>query len=494
MTKVVVDERGVPEVAVDGDKLPAGVAKLIALLLLSTFLVILNETIMGVALPKLMVELEITASTAQWLTTAFMLTMAVVIPMTGSILDRFTTRAVFITATSLFTTGTLLASVAPGFAVLLVGRIVQACGTALLVPLLMTTVLTFVPEARRGRMMGLISIVIAVAPAIGPTVSGLILDSLGWRWIFLVMLPLAVAALVLGIVLVRNVSQTRPVRFDLLSIALSAVAFGGLIYGLSSIGEASEGHSLLPPVIPLGLGAVALGAFVFRQTRLQRTDSALMDLRPFVTRTFTIATVLVLISMGALFGTLILLPLYMQNILSLPTLETGLMLLPGGLALGILAPIVGRLFDRFGPKPLVIPGAFALSGALWAMTTLDQDTTVPTVIAVHVALCSSLAFMLTPLMTSALGSLPVRLYSHGSAIVTTSQQLAGAAGTALCITLMSTGTAGALRDGLDPVAAQASGIHLAFVAAATISLASVVLSFFVKNPPTEVRNQLTPIH
>jgi DHA2 family lincomycin resistance protein-like MFS transporter len=494
VAEVVVDERGVPEVAVGGDKLPPGVVKLIALLLLSTFLVILNETIMGVALPKLMVELQITASTAQWLTTAFMLTMAVVIPMTGSILDRFTTRAVFISATSLFTTGTLLASVAPGFSVLLIGRIVQACGTALLVPLLMTTVLTFVPESRRGRMMGLISIVIAVAPAIGPTVSGLILDSLGWRWIFLVMLPLAVAALTLGIVLVRNVSQTRPVRFDLLSIALSAVAFGGLIYGLSSIGEASEGHSLLPPAIPLLLGAVALGAFVFRQTRLQRTDSALMDLRPFVTRTFTVATVLVLISMGALFGTLILLPLYMQNILSLPTLETGLMLLPGGLALGILAPIVGRLFDRFGPKPLVIPGAFALSGALWAMTMLDQDTTVPTVIAVHVALCSSLAFMLTPLMTSALGSLPTRLYSHGSAIVTTSQQLAGAAGTALCITLMSTGTAGALRDGLDPVAAQAAGIHLAFVAAAVISLASVVLSFFVKNPPKGAMAAPAPMH
>jgi len=494
VTEVVVDERDVRKDAVAVDKLPAGVAKLIALLLLSTFLVILNETIMGVALPKLMVELQITASTGQWLTTAFMLTMAVVIPMTGSILDRFSTRAVFVTATSLFTAGTLLASVAPGFSVLLVGRIVQACGTALLVPLLMTTVLTFVPEARRGRMMGLISIVIAVAPAIGPTASGLILDSLGWRWIFILMLPLAVAALVLGIILVRNVSQTRAVRFDLPSIVLSAVAFGGLIYGLSSIGEASEGHSSVSPVIPLVLGAGALAAFVFRQTRLQRTDSALMDLRPFATRTFTVATVLVLISMGALFGTLILLPLYLQNVLSLDALQTGLLLLPGGLALGILAPFVGRLFDRFGPKPLVIPGAFALSGALWAMTTLDQDTTVPTVIAVHVVLCAALSFMLTPLMTSALGSLPVRLYSHGSAIVTTSQQLAGAAGTALCITLMSTGTARALQDGLDPVAAQASGVHTAFVAAAVVSLASVVLVFFVKNPPKTVANELTPMH
>lgn len=482
------------ELTVDGDKLPAGVPKLIALLLLSTFLVILNETIMGVALPRLMVELDITASTGQWLTTAFMLTMAVVIPMTGSILDRFTTRTVFVAAASLFTTGTLLAAAAPGFGILLLGRIVQAAGTALLLPLLMTTVMTFVPESRRGRMMGLISIVIAVAPAIGPTVSGLILDSLGWRWMFIVMLPPALIALILGIVLVRNVSVTRAVRFDVLSMSLSAVAFGGLIFGLSSIGESSEGHALMPPAIPILLGVAALVGFVWRQIRLQRTDSALMDLRPFATRTFTTATVLVLISMGALFGTLILLPLYLQNVLALDTLETGLLLLPGGLVLGVMGPVVGRLFDRYGPRPLVIPGALALSSALWAMTTLDRDSAVQAVIAVHIALCAALSLMLTPLMTSALGSLPARLYSHGSAIVSTGQQLAGAAGTALCITLMSTGTAAALRDGLDPVAAQASGVHTAFLAAAALSVVAVIGSVFVKNPPTTAPSEMSALH
>lgn len=479
---------------VDEDRLPPGVAKLIALLLLSTFLVILNETIMGVALPRLMTELDITASTGQWLTTAFMLTMAVVIPMTGSILDRFTTRTVFVTAASLFTTGTLLAAAAPGFSVLLLGRVVQAAGTALLLPLLMTTVMTFVPEARRGRMMGLISIVIAVAPAIGPTVSGLVLSSLGWRWMFIIMLPPALIALTLGIVLVRNVSVTRAVRFDLLSMSLSAVAFGGLIFGLSSIGESSEGHALMPPAIPIGLGVAALIAFVLRQIRLQRTESALMDLRPFATRTFTTATALMLISMGALFGTLILLPLYLQNVLGLDTLQTGLLLLPGGLVLGVLGPVVGRLFDRYGPKPLVIPGAVALSSALWAMTTLDQGSTTSTIVAVHILLCAALSFMLTPLMTSALGSLPAQLYSHGSAIVSTGQQLAGAAGTALCITLMSTGTAAAVRQGLDPVAAQASGVHTAFLAAAAVSVLSVLGAFFVKNPAKVARGELPVPH
>jgi DHA2 family lincomycin resistance protein-like MFS transporter len=492
---VGVDDQKIRAEAGGDDRLPPGVPKLIALLLLSTFLVILNETIMGVALPKLMAELQITAPTAQWLTTAFMLTMAVVIPMTGSIMDRFSTRTVFVTATSLFTTGTLIAAAAPGFGALLAGRIVQAGGTALLLPLLMTTVLTFVPESRRGRIMGLISIVIAVAPAIGPTVSGLILDSLGWRWMFIIMVPPALCALILGIVLVRNVGETRPTRFDLLSVSLSALAFGGLIFGLSSIGESSQGHALLPPAVPLGLGVVALTAFVIRQVRLQRSDSALLDLRPFATRTFTTATLLALISMGALFGTLILLPLYLQNVLGLDALHTGLLLLPGGIALGVLGPVVGWLFDRFGPKPLVIPGAIALSAALWGMTTLGEHTPVPMVIAVHILLCTALSFMLTPLMTSALGALPIRLYSHGSAIVSTGQQLAGAAGTALCITLMSTGMATALREGSDPIAAQASGVHTAFVAAAAISVLSVVGAFFVKNPPkATAENQLAPMH
>jgi DHA2 family lincomycin resistance protein-like MFS transporter len=181
-------------------------------------------------------------------------------------------------------------------------------------------------------------------------------------------------------------------------------------------------------------------------------------------------------------------------VLGLDTLETGLLLLPGGMALGVLGPVVGWLFDRFGPKPLVIPGAIALSSALWGMTALGQSTPVPAVIAIHVLLCIALSFMLTPLMTSALGALPTRLYSHGSAIVSTGQQLAGAAGTALCITLMSTGMSGALREGSDPIAAQASGVHTAFIAAAVISVVSVIGAFFVKNPPKAAKNELSPMH
>nr|WP_235472108.1 MDR family MFS transporter [Arthrobacter sp. Edens01] len=455
---------------------------MIGLLLVSSFVVILNETIMSVALPRLMADLDISAATAQWLTTGFMLTMAVVIPATGFLLQRFSMRALFLAAMSLFSTGTLVAALAPGFEPLLAGRIIQASGTAIMIPLLMTTVLNTVPAHRRGSIMGTISIVIAVAPAIGPTVSGLILSVLDWRWMFWLVLPIALLALVLGALKVQNLTETRRTPFDILSILLSTLAFGGLIFGLSSIGEAAAGEAPMPVWIPLAVGAAALAAFVARQLFLQRTDRALMDLRTFASRPFVVAIIMVLISMMALFGCLIVLPLYLQNVLGLSALNTGLLLLPGGVVMAILSPIVGRLYDRVGPRPLVVPGALVLSTALWGMTLLDQDTPVALVIALHCLLNAGLGFIFTPLFTSSLGSLHRSLYSHGSAILNTLQQLAGAAGTAVFITLMTTGTASALSEGAAAVPAAAAGVHTAFFWGAVVSLGALAVSFLVRRP------------
>ena len=467
------------------DSLPREVKLVIGLLLVATFVVVLNETIMGVALPQLMGDLEISASTAQWLTTGFLLTMAVVIPTTGLILKRFSTRRVFIAAMSLFSAGTLLAAVAPGFPVLLVGRVIQASGTAIMIPLLITTVLTFVPESRRGRTMALISIVIAVAPATGPTFSGLILSQLSWRWLFIIVLPIALVALALGATFVKNITTPQAVRFDLLSIVLSAAAFGGLIYGLSSIGESAAGHGTpVPPAVPIAVGAVALAVFVWRQVVLQRTDSALLDLRPFKQRSFVVGIVVLLVAMGALFGTLILLPIYLQDVQGLTTLQTGLVLLPGGLVMGLLAPFVGRAFDKVGPRPLVIPGTVVVALALAGMTLLDETSGRPMVIAVHVVLSMGLGLVMTPLMTSALGSLDRTLYSHGSAVLNTLQQLAGAAGTALFVAIMTTRSASAAEDGMAPLDALASGIHSAFLVGAGLALVAVAASFLVRRPKT----------
>ncbi|OZE38697.1 MULTISPECIES: MDR family MFS transporter [unclassified Rhodococcus (in: high G+C Gram-positive bacteria)] len=473
------------------DELAPGSKLLIGILVIAAFVMILNETIMSVALPTLMVDLSITATTAQWLTTGFLLTMAVVIPITGFLFQRFTLRQVFVAAMTLFTVGTLLAASAPGFELLLLGRVTQASGTAIMLPLLMTTVLTVVPAHKRGAMMGVISIVIAVAPAIGPTISGIILDSLNWRWMFWLVLPIALVAFAIGTTLVKNVTQTGRPSFDPLSVVLSALAFGGIVYGLSSLGHSAE-ESVVPVWLPLVVGTIALVVFVLRQVARQDQGGALLDMRPFRTPTFSVGLGMIAISMMALFGALILLPMYLQNVRGLDTLDTGLMLLPGGLLMGLLAPFVGRIFDRIGPRPLVIPGAMVVSAALWSMTVLDAQTALPLVIGIHMLLSAGLALIMTPLMTSSLGSLPTQLYSHGSAIFNTVQQLAGAAGTALFVTVMSNTAAARISDGATEVGGSEAGIHTAFLYGGAVSLVAVAASFFIRAPARSDRDAVAP--
>lgn len=458
----------------------------ITLMLVSAFVVILNETLMGVALPVLMRDLRVDANAAQWLSTAFMLTMAVVIPITGWLIQRFNTRPIFIAAMVLFSTGTLIAVLAPGFEILLVARVVQASGTAIMMPLLFTTVMTLVPPTARGRMMGNISIVISVAPAIGPTISGLILSVLDWRWMFILVLPIALGALALGIARIPNVTTPKPTHFDVFSVVVSAFGFGGLVYGLSNLGAVATGGNPLNGWLPLGIGVVAIAVFIARQLQLQRRDDALLDLRTFRSRQFTLAITMIVVSMLALFGTIILLPIYLQNVLGVDTLATGLLLLPGGLIMGLLAPLVGRVYDRIGPTALVVTGSVLVSVVFWGMAMFTENTPVGWVLAAHMTLSFALALMFTPLFTSGLGALSPDLYSHGSAIVGTVQQVAGAAGTALFVTIMAAQALTLAEGGASEVTATAGGIRLAFLAGAIISLFVIPIAAFIRRPADSV--------
>ncbi|CAI3790969.1 DHA2 family efflux MFS transporter permease subunit [Pseudarthrobacter sp. MM222] len=455
---------------------------IIVTLLVATFVVILNETIMNVALQRLMVDLRVDAPTVQWLSTGFMLTMAVVIPTTGFILQRLSTRAVFMLAMGLFSGGTLLAAVAPGFEILLLARIVQAGGTAIMLPLLMTTILTLVPVARRGAVMGNVSIAISVAPAMGPTVSGAILEHFSWRFMFVFVLPIALAALAIGARYLTNIGETKKTRLDALSVVLTVPAFGGLVYGLSQIGGGQSGPGS-PAVIALVIGAAAMVAFVFRQLRLQKSSAPLLDLRAFDFRMFTVSVLLLVVAMIALFGAVILLPLYLQEIRGLKSLETGLVLLPGGLAMGLLGPFIGRIFDKVGPLPLTVTGSALLVLSLFQFSLLDANTSVAWIIALHVGLSLGLALIFTPAFTTGLNPLPPHLYSHGSAILSTLQQVAGAAGTALLVSIYAVVAASA---------GMVAGMHAAFLTAAAIALAAVVLSTLMRK--TAAAEHPAPVH
>ncbi len=354
----------------------------IALLLISTFVVFLNETIMTVALPRLMLALDVTAGAVQWLTTAFLLTMAVVIPVTGFLIQRMNTRPIFILAMSVFSVGTFICAVSPGLELLIFGRVIQAVGTAIMMPLLMTTVMTLVPPEGRGKTMGNISIVISVAPAIGPAISGFVLNFMEWRWLFILVLPIALLALAVGAKYMKNVTEPRYAPLDILSVILSAIAFGGLVYGLSGLsGEGTSDIAGVPSWAPLIVGVVVMVVFVLRQLSLQKKDAALLDFRTFQSRLYTICVAMLAISMAVLLGTVILLPIYTQNVLGIDALQTGFLLMPGGLLMGLAAPTVGRLYDRYGPRPLVIPGTLLVSAVLWALTQVGETTSVYNILA-----------------------------------------------------------------------------------------------------------------
>ena len=472
----------------------------LSLLLAAVFVVFLNETMMGVALPRIQESLHIDATRGQWLTTAFALTMAVVIPTTGWLMQRLNTRPVFVIAMSSFVTGTLIAALSPVFEMLVVGRVVQAIGTAIMMPLMMTTVMTTVPANERGRIMGRVSIVMSVAPAVGPIVSGALIQVLPWQGLFWVMVPIALTMLAIGARLVPNVSETRAVPLDKRSVVLSALAFSALVFGLSQIGAAAVGDVAIQPWLPIVIGLVALGAFGWRQIVLQRTDSALLDLRTFRSRDFAVALAMMSIAMVPLFGAFIVLPQFARYTLGLQPLWIGALLLPGGLLMGLAGPIVGRLYDRVGPRRLVIPGSIGLAVSLWTMAFgLGVGSSWVVLLAAHIVLMLSLAFLFTPAFSSSLGSLPPQLYSHGSATIATLQQVAGAAGTAVFVALYATGLAasGKVDLALPSAAAAASGAHLAFVAGGILSLVVIVLALFVRKPaaasatgsPTELAHQ-----
>ncbi len=457
---------------------PARSGLLIGVLVLSAFVMILNETILSVGLRDLTVDLRVPTTTVQWLTSGFLLTMAVVIPTTGFLLERFSPRQVFLFSLSAFSLGTLVSALAPGFALLMTGRVVQACGTAVMLPLLMTTVMRLVLPERRGATMGTITIVIAVAPAIGPTIGGAVL-SLGWRWMFWIVLPLAIAALVTGALLLRLDGERRRVPLDVPSVLLSAIGFGGLLYGLSAGGEQAGAEPLVPGWVPVVAGVAALAVFVWRQLRLQRQDRALLDLRPFTHRSFVVALVLTALLFVCLIGAAaIMLPLYLQTVLHASAFVSGLAMLPGGLVLGLLGRPVGALFDKVGGRPLVIPGAAAMAASLWLFAVLGPDSPLIAVIGIHVLMMAGLGLMMTPLFTESLGVLPGHLYSHGSAILSTLQQVAGALGTAMFVTIATLGSHDTTAGSPD-----AAGLRAAFIVAGIVGLLAFAGSWLIRRGP-----------
>ncbi|QWU16200.1 MFS transporter, DHA2 family, lincomycin resistance protein [Paenibacillus sophorae] len=451
-------------------------------LLIGAFVAFLNENLLANALPGLMREFNVAAATIQWLSTGYMLVIGVLVPVTALLQQWFTTRQMFMSAMALFLAGTCLCAVSPGFGILLMGRVVQACGTGLLIPLMMNTILALYPPERRGAAMGLMGLVIMVAPVIGPALSGLIIDTFHWRWLFYMVIPVALFSIIYAFIYLKNVTELTKPRVDLVSIVMSTVGFGCVTYGFSQTSVSLE---------PEGYGSIAIGSLfllllVWRQFMIKEP---LIDLSVFRHPTFSLVAVLIVILMMVLFATTTLLPFYMQDVMKLTAFATGLLLIPGNILNGILMPVSGKLFDKFGPRLVIVPGLFLIAISLWLFAGIDSDTTQGSVLLGHVLLFLGMSFVVMPAQTAGLNQLPRHLVPHGTAIYNTLQQIAGGIGIALFVGIMSSGANRYLHHSLDPTAmhektqSMVFGLQTVFWIEFILAILILVLGWFIKKSP-----------
>lgn len=450
---------------------------IVVALIIGAFVSILNETLLNIAFPSLMEQFGIGESTVQWLSTSYMLVVGILVPVTALLQLWFSTRQMFIGAMTLFLVGTIICGFSPVFGVLLLGRILQAFGTGLMLPVLMNTILAIYPPQNRGAAMGMIGLVIMTAPAIGPTLSGFIVDSLSWRWLFYLVIPLAVFSIAFAAIFLKNVTELTKPKVDITSILLSTVGFGGIVYGFSSAGGGKWSD---PEVVwCITAGVLSLLLFVRRQLGMKEP---MLDLRTFKYPMFSLVTVLMLVLMMSLFSTMIMLPLFLQNALGLTALAAGLVMMPGGIINGLMAPITGKLFDKFGPRVLIMPGLVLLCTAIFLFSRIDASWTGGYVIFLHVMMMIGISMVMMPAQTTALNQLPRLLYPHGTAIMNTLQQVAGAVGMALFISIMTAGAKTYVETTGDknPVESMVAGLHSAFITGLVFAGIALVLGFFVK--------------
>lgn len=474
---------------------------MIVVLFVGAFVAFLNNTLLNVALPTIMTHFNIVDySTVQWLSTGYMLVSGILIPTTAFLITRFKTRNLFILSMVIFIIGTAMSAFAPSFGILLVGRMVQAAGAASMSPILMNVMLISFPVEKRGAAMGVFGLAMILAPAIGPTLSGYIVEHYRWNVLFEMILPFAIISLLLAIWKLENVLPNKKATIDYLSIVFSTIGFGALLYGCSSASTAGWGDITVYGTIIIGVLGVFL--FIYRQFKLKEP---LLDLSAYKYPMFALGSVISAVLSVAMFSGMILTPAYVQNVRGIEPFEAGLMMLPGALVMGLMSPITGKMFDKFGPRILAVIGLFITTIATFFLNTLEVDSSYFYIISVYTVRMLGISLVMMPIMTNGLNALPSRLNPHGTAINNTISQVAGSIGTAVLVTIFNSHTktrAAAIAADLQSQAAASGatatkeqiaamtqqvtqqalldGINYTFLVATGITAVALILSFFLK--------------
>lgn len=471
---------------------------MIAILFIGAFTALLNNTLLNVALPSMMEEFNITTAQVQWVTTSYMLVNGILIPCSAFLIQRFPNRNLFLAAMGLFTLGTFVAFISPTFTFLIVGRMLQASGSGLMMPLLMNIILMVFPVEKRGTAMGFFGLVMFVAPAIGPTLSGYIVENYTWRILFAIILPFGIFALIYAFFRLKNITPLRNVSFDVQSVILSSIGFGAILFGFSSV--ADFGWKTFQTSGLIGIGAISLTIFVLRQLRL---DEPMLDFRTYKYPMFTLASIISVTISASMFSGMILTPLYVQTVRDISPFYSGLLMLPGAVIMGIMSPITGRLFDKFGARVLALIGLTILTSSTFLLSNLTMTDAYGYLMTVYAVRMFGMSLVMMPVMTNGLNQLPLRAHPHGTALKNTLQQVSGAIGTAVLLTVMTAKTKNAGIELAQDLAtgklttsydiehlAMLEGINYTFFISTLFALVALILSFFIKKAVPEDEEQL----
>lgn len=449
---------------------------IMAALFIAGFVGLFSETALNIALGELSEIFSVNHTTIQWLATAYFLTLGILVPVTGIAMQKFTTRQLFLTSLVLSIVGTVVAALAPIFSILLIGRIIQAAGLAIVLPLTQNVIFTIFPPQQRGGAMGAMGLVILAGPTLGPTLAGLILDTLSWHWIFWFTIPFLIVSFIVGYLHIPNLNERRNVKLDVFSIALSTIGFGGIVYGMSVGGE--QGWTSLIVLSTVIVGIMALIGFGLRQHKMEQP---MLNLKAFKHPLFTLGLMMNIITFFNMLSTLVVLPMYMQMALLLTAFASGLALLPGSLLNCVLAPIIGRLFDRLGPKAIITPGTILVALSYLLYMQFGSDAAQWLIVVTHILMMIGIGMVLASVQTNTLNALPKPLYPDGIAISQTSQQVAGAIGIAIMVSIFSAKQETYLSTVADDLSASAAaGSSVVFTISFVLAVINVLLSLFLK--------------
>lgn len=440
---------------------------MVSVLLAGVLLAVLNQTLLSPALPSIMADLAVDATTVQWLTSGYSLVEAVIIPLAAYLIGRFTTRQLFISAIVIFTLGSLSAAIAPSFPVLLLGRVLQAAGTGMAMPMVSTVILLVFPRESRGTAMGVIGLVIGFAPAVGPSLAGVLVDTVGWRALFAIVTAFGAAVVLLACIVLRNYGDFARIGFDKLSVVLSSVGLVCLLYGLSSFAS-SDNLALVVGLIVVG--ALLLVLFVRRQLHL---ESPMLNVDILKSHKYATAVVVIVIVQAALVGTGVITPLYIQNVRGLSATMSGVAMLPGAVLGAVLGLVGGRLFDRYGVRRVVTPGVFVAVLGGCGLALLGMDTDFVVIVLVYTVLMMGLQFMMTPMNTWGVNSLENGVIQHAQSLSNTMNQVAGSLGTAVLVSVSA--LAPAIAPDAPALEQAYLGDHLAFCGVALLMAAAFVV-------------------